>query len=176
MFLKPMAAAFSGIAWLFGGFFLLVGTVAFAAQKMAASKALAAGTKLVFGGGSPSPERQPLHRAKPGPQGRREPIDIGWGVADPIKPVERVSGLYGEPSVAANNARKESSIEAMAKPSDGSIELIRKIEWKRFEDLCQQFYETKGTRRESQMIAINNRQRTKSETNNDSLQLASFIW
>lgn len=142
MFLKPMAAAFSGIAWLFGGFFLLIGAVAFAAQKMAASKAMTKGTKPVVVGGTASPELKPPREAKAAPQGRSEPIDIGWGVTDPSKQVER--GVHGEAL-----EHKEPSIEAMAKPTDWSIELIRKIEWKRFEDLCQQFYQSKGIKSET---------------------------
>ena len=131
MFLKPMAAAFSGIAWLFGGFFLLIGVVAFAAQKMAASKALATGTKSVFGGGTASPEWKPPRWAKPSaPQSRSEPTELDWSVAMPRSAVEP-------------------STEAMAKPTDWSIELIRKIEWKRFEDLCQQFYQSKGIKSET---------------------------
>ena len=130
MFLKPMAAAFSGIAWLFGGFFLLIGVVAFAAQKMAASKALATGIKPVFGGGTSNPEWKPPHRARSAPQGRSEPIELDWSVAIPRNAVEP-------------------STEAMAKPTDWSIELIRKIEWKRFEDLCQQFYQSKGIKSET---------------------------
>ena len=35
------------------------------------------------------------------------------------------------------------------KPTDWSIDLIREIEWKRFEDVCQQFYQTKGIRSET---------------------------
>ena len=130
LFLKPMAAAFSGIAWLFGGFFLLIGAVAFAAQKMAASKALVTGTKPVFGGGTASPEWKPPHWAKSAPQGRSEPTELDWSVATHRNPVEP-------------------SIEARAKPTDWSIELIRRIEWKRFEDLCQQFYQSKGIKSET---------------------------
>ena len=136
MFLKPMAAAFSGIAWLFGGFFLLIGVVAFAAQKMAASKALATGGKAAFRGGTPSPEWKPPRWAKPAPQGRIEPIELDWSVTTPRNPVER----------------EDPSIEARAKPTDWSIELIRKIEWKRFEDLCQQFYQSKGIKSETRPL------------------------
>ena len=143
MFLKPMAAAFSGIAWLFGGFFLLIGAVAFAAQKMAASKALVTGSKPVFGGGTANPEwKQPRWAKPPTPQGRSEPIDIGWGGADSTNAAKL--RLHGEPT-----ARMELSIEGVAKPTDWSIELIRKIEWKRFEDLCQQFYQSKGIKSET---------------------------
>lgn len=35
------------------------------------------------------------------------------------------------------------------KPAEWSIELIRNVEWKRFEDVCQQFYELKGIRSET---------------------------
>ena len=35
---------------------------------------------------------------------------------------------------------------APAKPLEWSLELIQTIEWKRFEDVCQKFYESKGIR------------------------------
>jgi restriction system protein len=35
-----------------------------------------------------------------------------------------------------------------SKPSNWSLELLQSIEWKRFEDLCQKFYEVKGIRSE----------------------------
>ncbi|MBK7846964.1 MAG: restriction endonuclease [Zoogloea sp.] len=35
------------------------------------------------------------------------------------------------------------------KPAVWTIELIRDIEWKRFEDVCQQYYESKGIRSET---------------------------
>jgi restriction system protein len=41
------------------------------------------------------------------------------------------------------------SSPSAAKPAAWSIELIRDIEWKRFEDVCQQFYESKGIRSET---------------------------
>lgn len=47
---------------------------------------------------------------------------------------------------AAMQATPEMTI---GKPSAWSIELLREIEWKRFEDVCQQFYELKGIRSET---------------------------
>jgi restriction system protein len=50
----------------------------------------------------------------------------------------------------AEDVRREPALasDASPKPSEWSLELLRAIEWKRFEDLCQKFYEIKGIRSE----------------------------
>lgn len=40
-------------------------------------------------------------------------------------------------------------VSVASKPTVWSLELIRDLEWKRFEDVCQQFYEMKGIRSET---------------------------
>lgn len=50
-----------------------------------------------------------------------------------------------EPSLSDQASR----ISDEPKPTGWSLELIRSIEWKRFEDICQQFYEMKGIRSET---------------------------
>ena len=41
------------------------------------------------------------------------------------------------------------SAAASAPPTEWTIDLLRDLEWKRFEDVCQKFYETKGIKSET---------------------------
>lgn len=51
------------------------------------------------------------------------------------------------PAAAVPEAdRQGGTAPAVSKPTAWSLELIRALEWKRFEDVCQQFYEKKGIR------------------------------
>lgn len=45
--------------------------------------------------------------------------------------------------------QKKLSVDSSGKPTQWSIELIRDIEWKRFEDVCQRFYELNGIKSET---------------------------
>lgn len=88
IYLKTMASGLSQIAWLFGGFFLLLAGIRYFQTTSA---------------------RQPTAQSQEHPH-------------DPPPP---------------------------AKPTAWSIELLRAIEWKRFEDVCQKIYELKGIRSET---------------------------
>ena len=142
MILRPMASGFAGLAWLLLGVFLVIGAFVFAAQK-AATKAAAdsePSAKWIPGmwlgrQGTPGTANQP--------QERREPVDLSQkAVAEPEIPIKR--GPLAEPLYDLS-LQKEPS----ARPKlEWSLELVRDIEWKRFEDLCQKFYETKGIRSE----------------------------
>ncbi len=142
MILRPMASGFAGLAWLLLGVFLVIGAFVFAAQK-AATKAAA--------DSEPSAKwipgmwlgRQGTSGTRNQPQERREPVDLSQeAVAEPEIPIKR--GPLAKPLYDLS-LQKESS----ARPKlEWSLELIRDIEWKRFEDLCQKFYETKGIRSE----------------------------
>jgi restriction system protein len=145
MYLKAMATTFSSLAWLFSGFFLLMGVVVFFVQKMAEAKVAVSGSKVAFGR-SPRREWKPPARASTGLQVRREPIDIGGGTSEHVLLGQR--GPLGE-SVVPSSAWVEPAIDRGEKPTAWSLDLIRTIEWKRFEDLCQQFYEIKGIRSET---------------------------
>ena len=134
MFLKPVVLAASGSAWMFAAVFFLIGAIVFAKDKSQAG-----GRRVVeptFGG--PSVDRM----------GRKEPS----GVSPTGRAVADAGFLRGMPGASVEDAGRLSgrglSAEA-AKPTEWSLELIRKLEWKRFEDVCQQFYEKKGIRSET---------------------------
>lgn len=158
LFLKPMAQAFSQLAWLFSGFFFLI--AAFVYFKSAALRSKQSST--IFRetlSGDPASAWKPPPWATHGGKGRVEPG------AD-VSPIRR--GPLGEPlgdSLAASakkpsivdplseldslRYRREPSGNAPDKSTQWSIDLIRDIEWKRFEDVCQKFYEMKGIRSET---------------------------
>jgi len=146
MFLKALATSFSSLAWLFSGFFLLIGAVVFFVQKMADAKIAPPGSRVAFGGRQRTKWKPPAW-APTRPQARREPIDIGWGTAAEPSPHGQ-RGPLGDPFVPST-AWGEPAINQAEKPTAWSLDLIRTIEWKRFEDLCQQFYEIKGIHSET---------------------------
>ncbi|SCK22614.1 restriction endonuclease [Vogesella sp. LIG4] len=73
------------------------------------------------------------------------------GKLAPLKPVQaepshydtRVSDLMTSPATQSEPA----PVDGLA--ANWSLELIRALEWKRFEDVCQKFYELKGIRAET---------------------------
>ncbi|ACV37470.1 restriction endonuclease [Candidatus Accumulibacter phosphatis] len=141
MYLKPIAMSLSGIAWLFSSVFLLIGIVALAIQKRAVARE-ASTVREPFLGDAPRPGSQSTaEAASDRPQERREPVDMEWPNARPSAPVGR--GLLGEPLYSLS-APAESI--ATSRPMEWSLDLLRDIEWKRFEDLCQRFYAAKGIR------------------------------
>lgn len=78
---------------------------------------------------------------------RREPFTVMNG------DVQRTHGMSKPRPVCSN---VEPSIPSMSqaasevfKPTAWSLELIRDLEWKRFEDVCQQYYQRKGIRSET---------------------------
>lgn len=125
MFLKPISAAASSVAWLFAGAFFLIGLAAFAKERATKGK-----LRLVE-----SPHREASGHLS----ARKEAWGGKWAGGSPPDPsVPR--GVLREPIDRA---------EPLSKPSEWSLDLIRDLEWKRFEDVCQQFYEKKGIRSET---------------------------
>lgn len=133
MFLRPIAQASSGLAWLAAGFFFLIGLAVFA--KSVAAKAKQA------------PERSFGSLGRTAPY-RREPITHG-GVNQGrmATSVDHLAEI--ELHRAAIRSRQDVPGEPAKKPAEWSIDVIREIEWKRFEDVCQRFYETKGIKSET---------------------------
>lgn len=129
MFLKPISAAASSLAWLFAGAFFLIGAVVFAKEKAAKGKLAAVESAI---GGLPRDR-----------QGRSEPSSMKREDAMPPSAADRdlLDQVWERRDL---EARRPS-----AKPSAWSLDLIRDLEWKRFEDVCQQFYEKKGIRSET---------------------------
>ncbi len=125
MFLKPISAAASSVAWLFAGAFFLIGAVVFAKEKAAKGKLRVAEPSFHDGSGH--------RRASQKPSWAKY---AGGTPPDPSIP----RGSLGEPIEKAAQP---------SKPTEWSIDLIRDLEWKRFEDVCQQFYEKKGIRSET---------------------------
>lgn len=140
MMLKPIAEGFAGLAWLLLGIFLMIGAVVFATQKAAKAKIGIDSSTKWWSGMRPG---QPGTFARGNqPQERRDPVDLGWvDVAQPDTPIKPAHSEAPKPDARSKEPTDAPKIE-------WSLELIRDIEWKRFEDLCQKFYETKGIRSE----------------------------
>ena len=143
LILKPIAQASSSLAWLFSGFFFLIGAVIYA--KAASSRSKQPSLKIVKGSGSVSTWRQPASPTAD-PQNRLEPT-TAESPADELNPSIR-KGVLGEP-IHINDIWKEPLSEKITKPTEWSIDVIRDVEWKRFEDVCQKFYQTSGIRSET---------------------------
>ena len=139
MFLKPISAAAAGAAWIFAGIFFVIGAIVFAKEKTNKAKALTKGESLVRNRSAdkwkePSwaPHAKSSHAVTPG---LRRAV-----LGEPIEPYLPVA------------TQAESNKIAGSKPSEWTIGLLREIEWKRFEDVCQKFYEMKGIRSETTIL------------------------
>jgi restriction system protein len=142
--LNSMAAGISGLAWLFSLFFLVAAAFAYASQKRALAKAGASELKPVAR--APRAKRPPLSQVEMSNE-RVEPISVGWGA----KEEQTLTGQPGEFATNTNPPNSGGHIDPSwgGKPTVWSLELIRDVEWKRFEDVCQKFYESKGIRSET---------------------------
>ncbi len=67
----------------------------------------------------------------------------------PVEPYPEVERDEPEQAQDIHDTGSEHAAETEAKPTAWSIDVIRAVEWKRFEDLCQKFYETSGIRSET---------------------------
>ncbi|AOF82732.1 restriction endonuclease family protein [Methyloversatilis sp. RAC08] len=124
--LMTVATALSNMAWLLAGICFLLGALVFVK------------TVVMRAGSAPAP--QPADRAARASRQRPAPD----GHASSRSGSERVPDDIGPESIRAAAPRTAPS--PAPAPSAWSIELMRAIEWKRFEDLCQKFYEIKGIR------------------------------
>lgn len=129
MFLQPIAAALSTLAWFFAGIFFLMAAVVFAKKKLTKGKTQAT---------EPTSETAAFQEA-------------------PRKAGARVPSVCTNPNgeSSANTFDKQPTEDRRAaeskkpKPTEWTLEVIRDLEWKRFEDVCQQYYERKGIRSET---------------------------
>lgn len=117
LILKPIAAALSGMAWLFSGILFFVGLLSFARENFSTAKSA----------------NQPVT-----PKSR--------AIAEQPKPDERRVGNV------LKATREPEPVTSIAKPTAWSIELLHDLEWKRFEDVCQQFYALKGIKSETTQL------------------------
>jgi restriction system protein len=117
--ITTVTTALSNIAWLLAGICFALGALVFA--KTAVSRASAA----------PQPAGRSARVAptRPAPEGPAS-----------VRPARLV------PDVASDASTRDAVQRTTPAPTAWSIELMRAIEWKRFEDLCQKFYEIKGIR------------------------------
>lgn len=146
MFLKPMAHAVSGLAWIFLGVFLLLGASAFFRQDLSRRKQIPQVSTGSRSAGNPISVWRPPPWADADSKVRLEPSEGKDVSSAPNAHVVR--GVLGEPLHAYDSLTSPSS-EDFAKPVAWSIDLIREVEWKRFEDVCQKYYELKGIRSET---------------------------
>jgi len=119
------------MAWIFSGAFLLVGAIAFVGQKLAAAKS----------GRSAERGPAPWVPNEPGMNRGDRPAESA-GQVPRHEPLQTAQDRVWEEWKATGTATK-------AKPTEWSIDLLRDLEWKRFEDVCQKFYEMKGIRSET---------------------------
>ena len=116
MFLQPLALALSSFAELAGGALLLISLLAYIRAVIIAKKAAEATAP------APRPASGPVHPRVFHP--KHEP-SLHNPADDDDSPVISATAL--EPQAAD------------VRPTAWSIELIRDLEWKRFEDVCQRF-------------------------------------
>lgn len=125
---KAIAGALAPQAGLFAGVLFFISLIAYAKSRARQNR-----RQSEFGSAATvDPVWSP--RSTPG---RREPRPA----------VKFTTPAKAAPLPAA--AKSAASKSVTPKPTDWSLELIRDIEWKRFEDVCQQFYESKGIRSET---------------------------
>jgi len=163
MLLKPIAQALAGMAWLISGFFFLIGALVFVKTK-ASTRSQASTTfpkskvgdtalssqqpswaKYAANGGTESSVGENPVRRVPLGEPLEDPAVVGSGerhaIIDPLSEIE-----------SALHYRREPSGVPPEKPMEWSIDVICEIEWKRFEDVCQKFYETRGIRSETTVL------------------------
>lgn len=146
MYLKPMAQTFSELAWLFAGIFFLIGVAVFCKEAVSRPKHAPLDSVKSRSGREPVSAWRPPPWANAETQGRLEPPASN---DTPLVPIGRLNrGLLGEP-LDGHHSLRELPSDNVAKPAVWSIELIREVEWKRFEDVCQKYYELKGIRSET---------------------------
>ncbi|WP_374479327.1 restriction endonuclease [Zoogloea sp.] len=114
MYLQPVSIALASFAELAGGGLLLIALLAYLRTAVGTKKAATAGEPV------PEPADGAVHAR----------------VAHP----KRESAFHDSPVIAPTAPEPQFD----ARPSAWSVELIRDLEWKRFEDVCQRFYASKG--------------------------------
>jgi len=122
--LKPLAQALSGIAWLFSGLFFLIGALVFVKQVVSRSEQSGRSIRGF------SADKEPALAGR---------VPMGAGADFPARK---------EPLDLYDTWTKSTSAER-AKPTAWSLEVLREIEWKRFEDVCQKYFEMLGIRSET---------------------------
>lgn len=82
---------------------------------------------------------------------QRQHIDPIWSgqINGTLSKQDADLSVQGDASLERNRIVDRDVAPLAAKPTGWSLELIREMEWKRFEDVCQQFFEKQGIRSET---------------------------
>lgn len=175
LFLKVLLAAASGVAWLFAGFFVLIGFFAYLKKKRArhsSDSLLSRPLDETADIATPSPEAERAKETAVGSSPAAPPVrtlpagrgPLGEPLERPVDEMAQAQGkvvkhqhtsgdnslgaLLGMPGTMPPKNPDQAS-EAEEKPGEWSLALIRRLEWKRFEDLCQRYYACRGMRSET---------------------------
>ena len=136
----------AAVAWVVFAIFFLLCAVFFAMSASSGSNRPA----LKSGGGDTGSgtayKRRPPEPPTAVPQA---PLETTVAASPPVEPNPAVERDEPEQTQEIDAAWSEHAAEMDAKPTAWSIDVIHDIEWKRFEDLCQKFYETSGIRSET---------------------------
>jgi len=144
--LESIAYGISAVAWVFYGLFFLIGAIVFALAASSRSKqGKLKAVKGATGGSSVARRRQPASSTVAS-QARLEPAATESPSVELNPFVQR--GAPEEP-LDTSGVGEEPSSDMVTKPTEWSIDVINEVEWKRFEDVCQKFYETSGIRSET---------------------------
>ena len=144
--LNSIIQSVSAIAWVLFGLFFLIGAVFYAAAVSSKShRPTQKAGRSDTGSRSASKRHRPVAPTT-APQVVEETAVTGNLAVEPTPAVE-IAGP--EQARDIHDAWDEHVAEMEAKPTAWSLDVIRDIEWKRFEDLCQKFYETSGIRSET---------------------------
>lgn len=118
--LVPLSRLFASLAWVFSAVLLAVAAIKFAIERRRAPGAAIRETTL-----EPAAVPMPVMKTE-GDSGHVSPVDESWRQSM-VKPTPALDD----------------------KPKAWSFELLRELEWKRFEVLCGTYYEKRGFRVET---------------------------
>ena len=136
----------AAVAWVVFGIFFLFCAVFFAMSASSGSNRPALKSGGGDTGGGTAYKRRPPEPPTAVPQA---PLETTVAASPPVEPNPAVERDEPEQAQEIDAAWSEHAAEMDAKPTAWSIDVIHDIEWKRFEDLCQKFYETSGIRSET---------------------------
>ena len=142
---NSIAEGVVAVAWVVFGIFFLFCAAFYALATSTRSMRSAASHGDTNGGSAARRRRsEPAAAAPPALQ-----EEVVLAEAPAVDPGPAVVVVEPEAAPAIHDAWSGQVAEIEAKPTDWSIDVIRAVEWKRFEDLCQKFYETSGIRSET---------------------------
>ncbi|KON79549.1 DUF2034 domain-containing protein [Azoarcus sp. PA01] len=133
--LRPIGTVFTPLAWLVAFVFAFIAVIRFVKQ------APTAGAGIAFQRSASTPCSVGAER--PSATGRREPA----ASAHPATPPSTQDNVW-IPSVVPGVPPRP------PRPESWSLDVLDRVEWKRFEDLCCAFYREKGIRAETTRLGV----------------------